>query len=130
MTSVFELTDTYVVVAGDTATAFEGGQAFWKRLAAQDPEVGSADGGWLVSSYSLTESWPKWEMHPNGDEIVYCRAGRCSFITETSDGTESVELTAGQTVVVARGMWHTAKVDGHAELLHITYGSGTTFKPT
>jgi mannose-6-phosphate isomerase-like protein (cupin superfamily) len=130
VTNAFDLTDTYVVVAGDTATTFEGGEAFWKRLAAQDPQVGSVDGGWLVSSYILTESWPNWEMHPRGDEIVHCRSGQCSFITETADGTQTVELTAGRTVVVPRGTWHTAKVDSQAELLHITYGSGTTHKPT
>jgi hypothetical protein len=129
MTDVFDLTATYVVVSGDTATTFEGGEAFWKRLAAQDPALSAADGGWLVSSYTLSESWPKWEMHPNGDEIVSCRSGRCSFKMETPAGTQNVELTAGRTVLIPRGIWHTATVDSQAELLHITYGSGTTFKP-
>ncbi len=74
----------------------------------------------------MTEPWPNWEMHPKGDEIVHCISGRCAFITETADGTQSVELTAGQTVVVPRGTWHTARPDESADLLHITYGTGTT----
>ncbi|MDT3444161.1 MULTISPECIES: cupin domain-containing protein [unclassified Pseudofrankia] len=129
MTDLFDLTTTYVVVAGDTATRFEGGEAFWRRMASNDAALSPADGGWLVSSYVLTESWQNWEMHPKGDEVVHCRTGACSFVLETPSGARTLELTPGQTVVVPRGTWHTAKVDDQAELLHITYGSGTTFKP-
>jgi mannose-6-phosphate isomerase-like protein (cupin superfamily) len=50
-------------------------------------------------------------------------------VTETREGVQRVELTAGRTVVVPRGTWHTVTVNGRAELLHITYGSGTTVKP-
>ncbi|MGH9044273.1 MAG: cupin domain-containing protein [Acidimicrobiales bacterium] len=129
MSDTFNFNDTYVVVAGDSATKFEGGEAFWRRLSAKDPELASADGGWLVSAYVVTQDWPNWEMHPSGDEIVHCQSGACEFVLEEDAGTRVVAMKRGRTVVVPRGTWHRAKVDERVELLHITYGSGTTFKP-
>ena len=129
MTDAFELTSTYVIASDNTATVVEGGEAFWRGLAERDPHVQAADGGSLVSSYQLAQHWPNWEMHPNGDEIVHSRGGRCELILETNGGTDSVLMTSGRTVVIPRGTWHTVRVHEPAELLHITYGSGTTFKP-
>jgi mannose-6-phosphate isomerase-like protein (cupin superfamily) len=129
MTALVDLTATYIVVSENAATAFEGGEAFWRRLAHADPELAAADGGWLISSYQLDHSWDKWEMHPKGDEIVSCRKGSCEFILETDDGPTALTMTAGKTVLVPKGTWHTVRVAGETELLHITYGSGTTFKP-
>jgi mannose-6-phosphate isomerase-like protein (cupin superfamily) len=125
----FNLNDTYVVVAGESATTLEGGEPFWRRLATRDPELAAADGGWLVSSYVMTEDWPNWEMHPSGDEIVHCEEGACEFVIEQTEGTREIAMAPGKTVVVPRGTWHRARVDKRVQLLHITYGSGTTFKP-
>jgi homogentisate 1,2-dioxygenase len=129
MTALVDLNATYIVVAENAATVFEGGESFWQRLAHSDPELAAADGGWLISSYELDRSWDKWEMHPNGDEIVSCQQGACEFILDTNDGPTTLVMTPGQTVVVPKGTWHTVKVADKTELLHITYGSGTTFKP-
>ena len=116
MTDAFELTSTYVIASDSTATVVEGGEAFWRGLAERDPHVQAADGGSLVSSYQLAQHWPN------------C-GGRCELILETNGGTDSVLMTSGRTVVIPRGTWHTVRVHEPAELLHITYGSGTTFKP-
>jgi mannose-6-phosphate isomerase-like protein (cupin superfamily) len=129
MIEPFELTSTYVVASGSDATCHEGGETFWRRLSQHDPKLASADGGWLISSYTLDSSWPNWEMHPNGDEIVCSRSGACDLVIETDEGNQEVSLTPGRTVVIPKGTWHTVQVPEHAELLHITYGSGTTFKP-
>lgn len=129
MADLFELTSTYVVVADNTATTHTGGQSFWRRLADNDPALDPAGRGWLVSSYLLDESWPNWEMHPNGDEIVHCRSGSFELVVEADDGPRGFAMTPGATIVITKGTWHTVRVTQRAELLHITYGSGTTFKP-
>jgi catechol 2,3-dioxygenase-like lactoylglutathione lyase family enzyme/mannose-6-phosphate isomerase-like protein (cupin superfamily) len=129
MTDLFDLTTTYVAVADTTATIFDGGDSFWRRITADDPALAPVKEGWLVSSYRLTESWPNWEMHPQGDEIVHCRTGTCELVLERADGPACFSMTPGKTIVIGKGTWHTARVAGEVELLHITYGSGTTFKP-
>jgi homogentisate 1,2-dioxygenase len=129
MTALVDLSATYIVISDNAATAFEGGESFWQRLAQADPELAAADGGWLISNYQLNRSWDKWEMHPKGDEIVSCQRGTCEFILDTDDRLTTLTMTPGTTVVIPKGTWHTVKVADEAELLHITYGSGTTFKP-
>ncbi len=84
---------------------------------------------WLISSYRLTESWANWEVHPEGDEIVHCRSGAAELVFEAAGGPDTVTMTPGATVVIPQGTWHTVKVPEEAELLHITNGRGTTFKP-
>ena len=129
MTALVDLMATYIVISENAATAFEGGESFWQRLAQADPELAAADGGWLISNYRLNRSWDKWEMHPKGDEIVSCQQGTCEFVLDTDDGPAILTMTPGKAVVIPKGTWHTVKVANKAELLHITYGSGTTFKP-
>jgi catechol 2,3-dioxygenase-like lactoylglutathione lyase family enzyme/uncharacterized cupin superfamily protein len=129
MADTFELTSTYVIVSGQTTTTHEGGQSFWRRLGQGDPALAAAGHGWLISSYRLDRSWSNWEMHPAGDEIVHCRSGACELVLELAEGSRSFAMIPGATVVIPKGTWHTVKVDAEAELLHITYGQGTTFKP-
>jgi mannose-6-phosphate isomerase-like protein (cupin superfamily) len=129
MTTTFELTSTYVIAAGAAATTHAAGDAFWRRLAERDPDLAPADGEWLVSSFELVKSWPNWEQHPHGDEIVHCSSGQCTLLLQTPEGVEAVRLSQGKTVVIPRGTWHTARVSTRAQLLHVTSGAGTTFKP-
>lgn len=98
-------------------------------------EYGEAHGGdgfegRLVSMHTFTESWDTWEMHPNGSELVLCTSGSVSLIQEAVDGTvSSVTVTAGQAVINAPGVWHTADLlDGPATVLFITAGVGTEMR--
>ena len=90
-------------------------------------ERNAADGneGWLVSLYSFSESWTSWERHPAGDEAVICTAGEMTLIQELPDGTQKVELRAGDYAINPRGVWHTADVTSQATALFITAGRGT-----
>ena len=86
--------------------------------------------GRLVSMYRFTESWPTWEVHPNGAEVVLCTAGRMTLHQEHADGTTAtVELTPGQYIINPPGTWHTADIDGEAEAVFITAGAGTEVRP-
>ena len=87
--------------------------------------------GRLVSMHTFTESWDVWEMHPNGSELVLCTAGSVSLTQEAPDGTvSSVTISAGQAVVNAPGVWHTADiVDGRpTTVVFITAGVGTEMR--
>ena len=82
--------------------------------------------GRLVSMHRFTESWDSWEMHPAGDEVVLCTAGRMTLHQEYADGTTAtVIIGTGQYVVNPPGCWHTADVEEEATALFITAGLGT-----
>ena len=91
-----------------------------------------ADGaeGRLVSLYRFSEPWDSWEMHPQGAELVVCTTGTITLIQERpgEDPLQTV-LSAGQYAINPPGVWHTADVDGEAEVLFITSGIGTEHRP-
>jgi mannose-6-phosphate isomerase-like protein (cupin superfamily) len=84
----------------------------------------------LVASYTFTESWPMWEMHPNGAEVVICTAGSMTLHQELADGREAtVRLGPGEYAINPPGAWHTADVEGEVTALFITAGIGTQHRP-
>lgn len=86
--------------------------------------------GRLVSLHTFAESWPSWEMHPAGAEVVVCTAGEMTLIQERVGGTQdSVTLRAGDYAINLPGVWHTADVAGTATALFITAGLGTEHRP-
>jgi mannose-6-phosphate isomerase-like protein (cupin superfamily) len=92
----------------------------------------SADGkdGRLVATHRFSDHWPGWEMHPAGDELVYCISGEMTLHQEFPDGRlVSVTITAGEYAINPPGVWHTADIRGEAEALFITPGWGTEGRP-
>jgi len=47
-----------------------------------------------------------WERHGEGDELVQALDGMTRITILTDDGSETHELTAGQFVIVPKGLWH------------------------
>jgi quercetin dioxygenase-like cupin family protein len=92
----------------------------------------SADGaeGRLVTMSTFCESWPMWEMHPSGDEVVLCVTGTMTLHQEMADGSKAtVTISAGEYVINPPGCWHTADISGEATALFITAGLGTQHRP-
>jgi len=87
--------------------------------------------GRLVAMETYTDSWGAWEMHPNGDELVLCVAGRATLLQQANGETTRVELGPGDAVINAPGIWHTADVapGESATLVFITAGLGTEHRP-
>lgn len=86
--------------------------------------------GRLVSMFRFTESWPSWEMHPNGDEVVVCLEGELELIQEMEDGSHvRTRLVPGEYAINPPGVWHTADVEGQVVGLFITAGVGTENRP-
>jgi mannose-6-phosphate isomerase-like protein (cupin superfamily) len=75
-------------------------------------------------------AWENWEMHPEGDEIVYVLNGKARMIFDLGDEIEqSVDVQGGSAVIVPKGIWHTANIKIVTRMLHITMGKGTVHRP-
>ena len=80
----------------------------------------------LIAMHDFSEDWPSWECHPAGDEIVVLLSGRCEFLSNTENSTQTLLLTEpGDYAVVPQGVWHTAKIAEMAKVLFITPGENT-----
>jgi hypothetical protein len=88
-----------------------------------------ADGGdgRLLSWHRFDESWTAWEMHPSGHEVVVCVAGSFTLVQAVDGGDRHLLLQAGEWVVNAPGVWHTADLEPNtsATAMFITSGRGT-----
>jgi len=94
------------------------------RNAADGPE------GRLVSCYRFVESWPSWEMHPAGAEVVICTEGSMTLLQDDGSGEVTrTRLAAGEYAINPPGMWHTADVEHEARAIFITSGEGTQHRP-
>jgi mannose-6-phosphate isomerase-like protein (cupin superfamily) len=107
---------------------FTGGMAWYEAYGTRHDSDGRE--GRLVSCFRFTASWDSWEMHPEGDEVVYCIAGAMTLHQEFPDGRlETLTITAGEYAINPPGVWHTADIAGEAEALFITAGLGTQHRP-
>ncbi len=87
-----------------------------------------------MAAFDMTEDWPHWEMHPEGEEILVLLSGDMSIVldpgeTEAGGGESTVTLEPGQACLVPRGVWHRGIVRAPSRLLAITAGEGTQHRP-
>jgi hypothetical protein len=106
---------------------FDGTPDWYMRYAMNHAADG--DDGRLVSSFTFTEPWDSWEMHPNGDELVLCTSGTMTLHQELDGEHSTVVLNAGEYAINRPGTWHTADIDGAATGVFITSGRGTEVRP-
>ena len=122
----FDLAATYVQLDdGPAAVAVDVDADFWEKIDRR-PEL---QGGRLVGTFHNATDWKTWEMHPAGDEVVCLLSGAIDVVLEEESGERTMELVAGQTCIVPRGVWHTANVRTPGDTLHITRGAGTQHRP-
>jgi mannose-6-phosphate isomerase-like protein (cupin superfamily) len=131
--SVLNLRSTYLYAEGASLVRVDS-DALWKRLMGGAPAGPEAEQvarglGWLVGLHHYGESWSLWEMHPEGDEIVHVVAGAFEFVLDTAGSEKSVQVQAGLTLVVPKGVWHRAIVHTPGDAVHITFGKGTQHRP-
>lgn len=87
--------------------------------------------GRLVSIYIFSKSWDVWEMHPVGEEVVFCTAGSVTLVQDAQgdeSSTTEIKLDAGEYAINPKGVWHTANVEEECTVLFITPGIGTQHK--
>jgi hypothetical protein len=100
----------------------------WQRITTG--QLGDFHNEFLIACGSCDVDWPRWEMHPNGDEIVCLLSGSVTFLLQEAHGTHAIELgKSGEYVLVRKGTWHTAKTQGPCRILFVTPGEGTQHRP-
>jgi mannose-6-phosphate isomerase-like protein (cupin superfamily) len=90
-----------------------------------------ADGaeGRLVTLNHQTETWPTWERHPAGEEVVVLLSGRVDLVQEVDGAERTIPMVPGQAVINPQGVWHRSVVHEPGDALFITPGLGTEHRP-
>lgn len=125
----FDLASTYLRLRNDASIeTLPVSIDFWPRL--MQGELGTFHHQYLVTMYEYSEDWPSWEMHPNGDEVVFLIEGRVTFVLDRDGEAQLIELASpGAYALVPRGTWHTARTSTRYKMLFITAGEGTQHRP-
>lgn len=122
-----DFTNDYVSLGTDgEIQTFEGGDAFWSLAGEKLDEIGQ---NWLITEFEFDKDWNTWEMHPNGEEIVYLLSGAMDLTLEKDGNLQNIELRSKGLVIIPRNTWHTAKVLEPSKMLVITFGKDTQVKP-
>lgn len=75
------------------------------------------DGGIYIADYS---GFSEWERHPQGDEFVQVLAGNTKLILlEENQQVENI-LSAGQMLVIPKGVWHRFESPDGVKVMTIT----------
>lgn len=91
-----------------------------------DTDFGGFHGHTLISQFRFDAPWGVWEMHPEGDELVYLLSGDTDFVLRDASGERRVRISEpGHYVIVPKGAWHTAEPHAPTHMLFITSGEGT-----
>ena len=94
-----------------------------------DTHCGDVNPGRLMMIESTPVSWPSWERHPEGTEIVHVLEGSGTFYQEIDGAEHAIPFSAGSTIINPPNVWHTADVDQPMKALYITPCPGTEGKP-
>lgn len=71
----------------------------------------------------------KWEMHPEGDEVLHLAEGRLDAVLMLENHEETASLRAGDSLIVPMGVWHRLLLREPSTLVFITPAGGTRMKP-
>jgi len=86
--------------------------------------------GYSIGAPELTGDAPHdGEMHPDGDELLFMVSGAVTVKLELADGDCTVELGAGEALVVPKGVWHKVTLREPGRLVHITPGPHGESRP-
>jgi len=86
--------------------------------------------GLTIGAPDLTSDPPhNGEVHPDGDELLYMVSGSVTVRLELPDGDQTVELGAGDAIVIPKGVWHLVTLREPGRLIHITPGPNGDARP-
>jgi mannose-6-phosphate isomerase-like protein (cupin superfamily) len=86
--------------------------------------------GFTVGAPMLTGDAPHaGEMHPDGDELLFLVSGAVTVRLELPGGDRTVDMGAGEALVVPKGVWHLVHLREPGTLVHITPGPHGDHRP-
>ena len=86
--------------------------------------------GFTIGAPELTGDAPHdGEVHPDGDELLYLVSGAVTVRLELPGGDRTVDLGAGDALVVPRGVWHRITLREPGRLVHVTPGPNGDARP-
>ena len=120
----FNIADEFVVLSPDkVAITVANSPTVYQDL---ERDFGNFKGHEIIALHEFDEDWPSWEVHPNGDETVVLLSGSATFIVKQNGKNHEVGMSkSGDSVIVPRGAWHTAKISEPTRMLFVTPGEGT-----
>ena len=78
---------------------------------------------------TVTENAPHdGEMHSDGDEVLYLISGRVRVTLETA-AVEELEMQPGDGLIVPKGVWHRVDVLEPCQIMYVTPGPHSEFRP-
>lgn len=118
------INNTFIVMNEDKhATKIENSSTLYQEL---EQKFNGFKNHELISSHEFSKDWDSWEMHPEGDEVVFLLSGNITFVLETQPQETCIELNQlGDYVIIPKGTWHTAKTTKLSQILFITPGENT-----
>ena len=118
----FDLISTYVRLADEGgAVPVDVGNDCWMPI---DSHCDFSNGR-LVRAFLMTDNSSEWEMHPEGDELLFLLSGAIEMVLQIRDRERVVKLRPGAACIVPRGVWHRANIRRASKGLFITPGKGT-----
>jgi len=75
------------------------------------------DGGVFITHYT---GYSEWERHLNGDEFVQVIEGNTTLFLLVNDQEVANKLSAGQLIVVPKGVWHRFESPDGVKIMTIT----------
>ena len=66
-----------------------------------------------------------WEVHPDGDELLYLLSGSMDVVLETDGENKVINLSGHSSCIVPRETWHQTIAREPCSLLFITPSKGT-----
>jgi mannose-6-phosphate isomerase-like protein (cupin superfamily) len=127
--SPFEMSDFRVHLEdGPHARALKITSDFWDQVEG-DAELSN---GRILSAFFAREPEDlhpsMWEMHPEGDELLYLCSGTIDLVLEDSPRQRTFQLRAGSAYIVPPGVWHRLLLREPGILLAVTRGKGTRLR--
>ena len=85
--------------------------------------------GAIFGVAAMSENSPHaGERHPDGDEILYLISGRVRIVLLESDD-DDIELSAGDGLLVPKGVWHRVDILEPSRIVYLTPGPNGEHRP-
>ena len=85
--------------------------------------------GAIFGVATMSENSPHaGEMHPDGDEILYLISGRVKVVFLNSP-VDDIDVLPGDGLVVPQGMWHRVDILEPSQIVYLTPGPNSEFRP-